>query len=112
MHDLVLRCLEAKDISLLGKVIFPWTTFAETVEKWERYLKEQKEKKKLALKDGFGEVGIGVGLYQDYGAAQRLYFRLGYSPDGRGITYKCKSVTPGESYPVDDLILWLRKKLT
>lgn len=63
-----------------------------------------------ARKQGHKQIGIGVGLYPDYGAAQRLYCRLGYIPDGHGITYKGKPVQPGESYPVDDdLILWLIK---
>ena len=29
-------------------------------------------------------VGIGVGLYEDYGPAQRLYIKRGYIPDGKG----------------------------
>ena len=33
-------------------------------------------------------VGLGVGLYSDYGAAQRIYARRGYVPDGRGIMYR------------------------
>jgi hypothetical protein len=66
-----------------------------------------------ARKKGYAEIGIGVGLYADYGRAQKLYFHLGYVPDGHGITYKCQTVTPGESYPVDDdLILWLKKSLS
>lgn len=66
----------------------------------------------LALQDGFTQIGIGVGLYRDYGPAQKLYFKLGYCPDGNGITYKGKATTPGESYPLDDsLILWLQKGL-
>lgn len=66
----------------------------------------------LARKEGYNQIGIGVGLYRDYGAAQKLYFALGYRPDGHGITYKCQPVTPGEKYPVDDdLILWLVKAL-
>ena len=67
----------------------------------------------LARREGCAQVGIGVGLYKDYGAAQQLYFQLGYKPDGRGITYKHASVVPGESYPVDDdLIFWLTKSLS
>lgn len=31
--------------------------------------------------------GIGVGLHPGYNAAQRLYVRRGYVPDGRGVTY-------------------------
>jgi len=30
-------------------------------------------------------VGIGVGLYADYGTAQRMYARRGYVPDGHGL---------------------------
>jgi GNAT superfamily N-acetyltransferase len=68
---------------------------------------------RLAKQEGYMAVGIGVGLYRDYGTAQRLYVRLGYQPDGEGITYKGTTVVPGESYPVDDdLILWLSKSLS
>ena len=42
----------------------------------------------LAKQEGYHIIGIGVGLYRDYGTAQRLYFRLGYKPDGEGLTYK------------------------
>lgn len=66
----------------------------------------------LAKEKGYKEIGIGVGLYADYGSAQRLYVRLGYLPDGRGITYKYQPTVPGEPYPLDDdLILWLKKHL-
>lgn len=65
-----------------------------------------------ARKMNYQHVGIGVGLYADYGAAQKLYVHLGYSPDGFGITYKYQPTVPGESYPLDDeLILWLKKDL-
>jgi chloramphenicol 3-O phosphotransferase len=61
---------------------------------------------------GHHHIGIGVGLYRDYGSAQKLYFRLGYVPDGEGITYKGQSTIPGQQYPLDDdLILWLLKTL-
>lgn len=67
---------------------------------------------KLASQEGYQQIGIGVGLYKDYGPAQKLYFELGYSPEGNGITYKGESTTPGQSYPLDDdLILWLIKSL-
>lgn len=66
----------------------------------------------LASQEGYNEIGIGVGLYRNYGPAQQLYFQLGYIPDGNGITYKSQSTVPGQSYPLDDdLILWLIKKL-
>lgn len=67
---------------------------------------------KLAIQEGYSQIGIGFGLYKDYGPAQKLYFELGYSPEGNGITYKGKSTTPGQSYPLDDdLIFWLTKNL-
>jgi len=58
-------------------------------------------------------VGLGVGLYEDYGNAQSLYFKLGYCPDGNGITYNYKKVPPGKTATVDDdLCLWLTKNIT
>ncbi len=57
-------------------------------------------------------IGLAVGLYAGYGAAQRLYARLGYVPDGRGITHRGQPVDPCSNYPVDDdLLLWLTKPL-
>jgi GNAT superfamily N-acetyltransferase len=47
-------------------------------------------------------VGIGVGLYSDYGAAQRIYPRRGYLPDGRGIMYRNQPVEPGAVVRIDD----------
>ena len=58
-----------------------------------------------------GKIGIGVGLYLDYGSAQRLYVKRGYIPDGNGITYDYKTVLPGEKTVLDDeLILWMVKE--
>lgn len=57
-------------------------------------------------------IGMGVGLYADYGTAQQLYARLGYKPDGRGITHKGVPVALGKQYPIDDdLLLWVVKEL-
>ena len=57
-------------------------------------------------------IGIGVGLYADYGPAQKIYIKRGYKPDGRGMTYDHKPVVPGAAYPIDDdLILWMTKLL-
>lgn len=67
---------------------------------------------KLARHEGYDQIGIGVGLYQDYGPAQKLYFQLGYVPEGNGITYKGQPTVPGQTYPLDDdLIFWLEKSL-
>lgn len=68
---------------------------------------------KMAQQENYKQIGIGVGLYKDYGRAQKLYVQLGYVPDGHGVTYKCQPVVPGEPYPVDDdLVIWLKKDLS
>ena len=65
-----------------------------------------------AKKLGHVVIGLAVGLYKDYGSAQRLYAKMGYVPDGNGITYQNQLVVPGNAYPVDDdLLLWLTKKI-
>jgi len=56
--------------------------------------------------------GIGVGMYPDYGAAQRLYVLRGYVPDGRGLSYHNRTLQYSE--PVlndDDLVLYFTKQL-
>jgi len=68
---------------------------------------------RLAREKGHGTIGIGVGLYGDYGPAQRLYFKLGYGPDGTGATCRAVAVTPGKMVRVDDdLVLWLSRDLS
>lgn len=47
-------------------------------------------------------VGIGVGMDPDYGAAQRLYVRRGYVPDGRGLSTNGRHVRWGDTVRVDD----------
>lgn len=57
-------------------------------------------------------IGLGVGLYRDYGPAQIMYATRGYVMDGNGITYKNVPVVPGQSAVVDDeLLLYLIKDL-
>lgn len=57
-------------------------------------------------------VGIGVGMYPDYGNAQRMYSKRGYVPDGRGLTYKCRILEPMAKTIVDDeLVLYFTKTL-
>ena len=66
----------------------------------------------VVLQKGGGEMGIGVGLDSSFGAAQRLYSKMGYIPDGQGISYDRKQVTVGEFRPIDDnLCLMMTKKL-
>jgi GNAT superfamily N-acetyltransferase len=56
-------------------------------------------------------IGIGVGLYADYGPAQRLYALRGYLPDGRGLIYQNQVMVPGSQVTVDDdLVLYLTKQ--
>lgn len=60
----------------------------------------------------FNSVGIGVGMYPDYGNAQRLYVKRGYVPDGRGLTYGGKVLAPMETVVNDDdLVLYFEKQL-
>ncbi len=57
-------------------------------------------------------VGVGVGMYADYGNAQRLYVLRGYIPDGEGLTYKHKVLKPMEhTINDDDLVLYFTKAL-
>ncbi|MCR8642013.1 GNAT family N-acetyltransferase [Paenibacillus sp. N1-5-1-14] len=60
----------------------------------------------------YKRIGIGVGLFKDYGAAQRIYCRRGYILDGNGVMYNNKEVKPGEMVRVDDdLNLYFIKEL-
>lgn len=65
-----------------------------------------------AREEGHDLIGLGVGLYADYGKAQKLYAKLGYQPDGCGIVYDRVAIEPGKSYSVDDdLCLMMIKEL-
>lgn len=56
--------------------------------------------------------GIGVGLDSDFGAAQVMYARRGYIPDGRGIQYDGKQLRFGDRTTVDySLCMYFTKKL-
>lgn len=56
--------------------------------------------------------GIGFGMYKDYGAAQILYIKRGYIPDGNGLVKDYKSIPYGQTITVDDsIVLYLVKKL-
>jgi GNAT superfamily N-acetyltransferase len=57
-------------------------------------------------------VSLGVGLHSGYGAAQRLYVKRGYIPDGSGCWYKDKPLEQyAECVNDDDLVLYLSKRL-
>jgi len=56
--------------------------------------------------------GIGVGMFQNYGSAQRMYILRGYVPDTLGLYYKGQHVKRGQEVCVDDeLILYLTKEI-
>jgi ribosomal protein S18 acetylase RimI-like enzyme len=56
--------------------------------------------------------GIGVGLTADYGAAQVLYIKRGYIPDGRGLVQNGQAIRHGERITVDDdLAIYFTKRL-
>ncbi|MFS0722456.1 GNAT family N-acetyltransferase [Paenibacillus sp. 1P07SE] len=57
-------------------------------------------------------IGIGVGLYRSYTAAQRIYCRRGFIPDGNGLMYNNEPVPPGTMVRVDDdLNLYFTKEI-
>ena len=65
-----------------------------------------------ATERGFDCMGIAAGMTPDYGAAQRLYVRRGYVPDGLGLTSHDRFVQYGDTVTVDDgLALHFTKQL-
>lgn len=55
---------------------------------------------------------LGVGLHSGYGAAQRMYAKRGYLPDGTGVWYGEKVAEPyAPCVNDDDLVLYLFKRL-
>jgi GNAT superfamily N-acetyltransferase len=66
----------------------------------------------LARSRGIATLGITVGLFDEYGPAQRLYGRRGYIPDGRGACRGQRPLSKGTQVTMDDdLIMWLTKDL-
>ena len=56
--------------------------------------------------------GIGVGISADYGAAQILYVKRGYIPDGRGLIKNGQPLMYGNQVTIDhDLTLYFSKSL-
>lgn len=59
-----------------------------------------------------GTVSLGVGLHAGYGAAQRMYVKRGYIPDGSGVWYRDAPLGPYmDCKNDDDLVLYLSKRL-
>ena len=64
----------------------------------------------IALNMNKQKVGLGVGLYRDYGPAIALYTRRGYQLDCCGATSHLQPIIPGKQVMVDDdLLIWLIK---
>ncbi len=62
---------------------------------------------------GLATLGITVGLFDEYGPAQRMYAQRGYVPDGRGACQGQQPLREGTEVTMDhDLILWLTKDLS
>jgi GNAT superfamily N-acetyltransferase len=67
---------------------------------------------RLARDRGITTLGITVGLFDEYGPAQRMYAQRGYIPDGRGACQDKRPLTEGMRVTMDhDLIIWLTKDI-
>jgi GNAT superfamily N-acetyltransferase len=57
-------------------------------------------------------IGISVPVSPRFGAAQRLYYKLGYMPDGNGVTYDRQMLDHNSRVQLnDDLCLMMVKEL-
>lgn len=66
-----------------------------------------------ALDRGITTLGITVGLFDEYGPAQRMYGQRGYIPDGRGACQGQRPLSEGMQVRIGhDVIIWLTKELT
>lgn len=64
------------------------------------------------VKDYSSTICLGVGLHYGYGAAQRMYVKRGYIPDGSGVWFNGERLEQYEPCVNDDeLILYLSKQL-
>ena len=58
-------------------------------------------------------VYLGVGLHKDYGAAQRMYVKRGFIPDGSGLWWKGKQLEPYADLKNDnEAVIYMAKKLS
>lgn len=60
---------------------------------------------------GHTDIGIGVGVTGKFGSAQRLYHRLGYTPDGNGAVFERQPIQSGEMRPIDDRLCMMLVKV-
>ena len=54
--------------------------------------------------------GIGFGISADYGAAQRIFVKRGYIPDGQGLFGNGQYIRERSTVQVDDCAIYLTKK--
>jgi len=54
------------------------------------------------ISEKYKTVGIRVGLTEDYGAAQRIYVKRGFVPDGLGISQNRVSLKYDDKITIDD----------
>lgn len=64
------------------------------------------EAERIVADCGYSVIGIGFGMTADYGAAQQMYIRRGYVPDGRGLSANDRLVQHGETVTVDDALVF------
>lgn len=64
----------------------------------------------LAREKDKAYMGIGVSVSSDFGPAQRLYTKLGYIPDGHGVTYDRQNTSSGDFKPIDDQLCLMMVK--
>lgn len=73
-------------------------------------LLEEAEKRVRLISD---KVTLGVGLHSGYGAAQRLYIKRGYIPDGSGVWYQNhQPAMNAVCEDIGELVLYLSKNLS
>lgn len=103
-----------------GYVVFEEKNIPEIMDfnVLEKYQKQGMGKKLILaaedeVKKVSQQVGLRVGLMEDYGKAQRLYIKNGYIPDGKGISKDNVFYTNGDETVVDhDLAIGLVKVLS
>jgi GNAT superfamily N-acetyltransferase len=113
--DMVVASVESQLAGyLLIKPLSSYPPFAEAgipeiadfnvLRSWQRTgigttLMDEAERRAAQISD---VVGLGVGLYSDYGTAQRMYVRRGYLPDGAGVVLAGLPVQPGTEITLND----------
>lgn len=104
---------EAKNGPFAGNGV-PYIVDFNVLEKFQRRgignaLMDAAEKSAAERADA---VCLGVGLHSGYGAAQRMYAKRGYLPDGSGLWYKDAPLAPyAPCANDDDLVLYMMKRL-